>query len=53
MCCKPKSHSCCNSGNKLKRHFHSEEEVKTNLKFYKEDLEKELAGVKEHLQKNK
>ena len=51
MCCKPKTNCCCTSDKNLNRQFFTKDELKGNLNSYKEDLEKELAGVKEYLQK--
>ncbi|MCP4176961.1 MAG: hypothetical protein GY756_04270 [bacterium] len=53
MCCKPKSNCCCTSDRNLNRQFFTKDELKDNLSSYKENLEKELAGVKEYLKKDK
>ena len=56
MCCEPKSAKasrfsdcCCGPGN-LVRHFVSSGEEAENLQKYKQQLEKEIAGVDERIE---
>lgn len=56
MCCEPKkvqassaSDCCCCAPDRVARHFVSSREEAERLEKYREQLEKEIAGVDEHI----
>ncbi|MFW6383579.1 MAG: hypothetical protein ACOCZQ_02950 [Nanoarchaeota archaeon] len=49
MCCGPKQQNICGCESHSARHFPTKEEKAKKLEEYKEQLEKELEGVKERI----